>query len=130
MKRPEAAYNVNATKTNAPIRTIVPATMTTTKNLAIPANAGMTRFVAGTARFVRYVGGCRPGDDSHRLIWEAVFSWLAFRSSSLFSFPWGSLAAAWFAASDCSCHFCSTVFFLTMMQSPYIRREHNTLSHR
>jgi hypothetical protein len=58
MKRPEAAYNVNATKRNAPIRTIVPATMTTTKNLAIPANAGM-------ARFVRYVGGCRPGDDNH-----------------------------------------------------------------
>jgi hypothetical protein len=26
------------------------------------------------ARFVRYVGGCRPGDDSHRLIWEAIFS--------------------------------------------------------
>jgi hypothetical protein len=73
MKRPKAAYNVNTTKTNA-IRTIVPATMTTKKNLAIPANAGMTRFVAGMARFVRYVGGCRPGDDSHRLIWEAVFS--------------------------------------------------------
>jgi hypothetical protein len=70
----KAAYNVNATKTNAPIRTIVPATTTTTKNLAIPANAGMTRFVAGMARFVRYVGGCRPGDDSLRLIWEAVFS--------------------------------------------------------
>jgi hypothetical protein len=65
---------VNATKTNAPIRTIVPATMTTKKNLAIPANAGMTRFVAGMARFVRYVGGCRPGDDGHILIWEAVFS--------------------------------------------------------
>ena len=28
------------------------------------------------------------------------------------------MAAACFAASDCSCHFCSTVFFLTMMQSP------------
>jgi hypothetical protein len=35
MKRPEAAYNTNTTKTNAPIRTIVPATMTTKKNLAI-----------------------------------------------------------------------------------------------
>jgi hypothetical protein len=58
----EAAYSVNATKTNPPIRT-----MTTKKNLAIPTNAGM-------ARFVRYVGGCRPGDDSHRLIWEAVCS--------------------------------------------------------
>jgi hypothetical protein len=65
LKRPEAAYNVNATKTNAPIRTIVPATTTTTKNLAILANAGITRFVAGMARFVRYVGGCRPDDDSH-----------------------------------------------------------------
>ena len=74
MKKSEAAYNVNTTKTNAPIRTIAPARMTTTKNLAIPANAGMTRFVAGMARFVCYVGGCRPGDDSHRLIWEAVFS--------------------------------------------------------
>jgi hypothetical protein len=75
MKRPEAAYSVNTTKTNAPIRTIVPATMTTTKNLAIPANAGMTRFVAGMARFVRSAGVCgRPGDDSHRLICEAVCS--------------------------------------------------------
>ena len=63
----EAAYSVNATKTNAPIRTIVPATMTTKKNLAIPTYAEM-------ARFVRYVGGRRPGDDSHRLIWEAVCS--------------------------------------------------------
>jgi hypothetical protein len=63
----EAAYSVYATKTNAPIRTIVPATMTTRKTLAIPTNAGMPRFV-------RYVGGCRPGDDSHRLIWEAVCS--------------------------------------------------------
>jgi len=34
IKRPEAAYNVNATNTNAPIRTIVPATMSTKKNLA------------------------------------------------------------------------------------------------
>jgi hypothetical protein len=33
--------------------------------LAIPANAGM-------ARFVHYVGGCRPGEDSHWLISEAV----------------------------------------------------------
>jgi hypothetical protein len=41
--------------------------MTTKKNLAIPDNAGL-------ARFVRYLGGCRPGDDSHRLIWEAVRS--------------------------------------------------------
>jgi hypothetical protein len=62
-----AVYNVNATKTNAPIRTTVPTRKTTKKNLAIPANSGM-------ARFVRYVGGCRPGDDSHRSIWEAVCS--------------------------------------------------------
>ena len=51
MKRPEAAYNLNATKTNAPIRTIVPATMTTAKNPVIPANAGMTGFVAGRLDF-------------------------------------------------------------------------------
>jgi hypothetical protein len=43
---------------NIPIRTTVPVTAATKKNLAIPVNAGM-------ARFVRYVGGCRPGDDSH-----------------------------------------------------------------
>jgi hypothetical protein len=39
---------------NIPIRTTVPVTVTAKKNLAIPANAGM-------ARFVRYVGGCRSG---------------------------------------------------------------------
>jgi hypothetical protein len=26
------------------------------------------------ARSFVHVGGCRPGDDSHRLIWEAVCS--------------------------------------------------------
>ena len=50
----EAAYKANAKNMNIPIRTTVPVTVTAKKNLAIPANAGM-------ARFVRYVGGCRPG---------------------------------------------------------------------
>jgi hypothetical protein len=45
----------------------VPKVYSTKKNLAISTNAEM-------ARFVRYLGGCRPGDDSHRLIWEAVRS--------------------------------------------------------
>src|ERR1700730_12794899 len=43
----------------------VPKVYSTKQNLAISTNAEM-------ARFVRYLGGCRPGDDSHRLIWEAV----------------------------------------------------------
>jgi hypothetical protein len=84
--------------------------MTTKNNLAIPTNAGM-------ARFVRYAGGFRPGDDSHRLIWEAVCSCLALRSSCSLSLPEGSLVASSFVASDCSCHFCSVVFLLLMMQS-------------
>ena len=81
----------------------------------------MTGFVAGTVRFVRYVGGCRPGDDTHRWIWEAVFSWLAFRSSSLFSFPLGSLAAACFRGFRLLVPLPLNSFFLTVMQSPYIR---------
>ena len=36
----------------------VPKVHSTRKNLAISTNAEM-------AKFVRYVGGCRPGDDSH-----------------------------------------------------------------
>jgi hypothetical protein len=32
------------------------------------------RQTEAASRIVRYVGGCRPGDDSHRLIWEAVCS--------------------------------------------------------
>jgi hypothetical protein len=43
---PEAAYNVNATKTNAPIRTIVPATMTTKKTAAV-------RYINTLARLAR-----------------------------------------------------------------------------
>ena len=109
MKRPEAAYNLNATKTNAPIRTIVPATMTTAKNPVIPANAGMTGFVARTVRFVRYVGGCRPGDDTHRWIWEAALAgWLSGVARSL-AFHWEAWQLPAFAASDCLCHFRSTV---------------------
>jgi hypothetical protein len=45
----------------------VPKVYSTKENLAISTNAEM-------ARFVRYLGGCRPGDDSHWLIWEAVSS--------------------------------------------------------
>lgn len=57
--RPRAIVYPAYTKRKIGIRSEeVSKVYSTKKNLAIPANAGM-------ARFVRYVGGCRPGDDSH-----------------------------------------------------------------
>jgi len=66
--RPRAIVFPAYTKREIGIRSEeVPKVYSTKQNLAISTNAEM-------ARFVRYVGGCRPGDDSHWLIWEAVCS--------------------------------------------------------
>src|SRR5665811_448137 len=83
--------------------------------------------------FGHYSGVSSPGDDSQAFIWDAVSSWRAFLPRASRSFPCGSFRAAFFVASDISCHFysiliCVLVRFIGRAPCLENRREHAELS--
>jgi hypothetical protein len=67
---------------------------------------------------VAYLGGCSPGDESHWLIREAVSNFWTILMSASRSLPSGSLSASFLAASNCLCHFCSSVILFFMGRLP------------